>query len=444
MNRKVIFWAVITALGGFLFGYDTVVVSGAEQAIQKYWNLGDFEHGFTVAIALVGTMTGAFYGRMPAEKLGRKTALIIVAVIFLVTSLGTAFVTNWYLFLLMRFVGGLGIGASSVIAPIYISEISPASVRGRLVILFQGNIVFGIVVSLLANYIIVLSYHGSWRLMMAIMAAPSLLYLVLLRFVPESPRWLILHKGKTDEALKTLQLMNADSYQKDMEVIVNSKNEEVKDASSERLFSKRYSRLAWLAFFIAFFNQVSGINAILYYAPSIFTMAGFDKSDSFSASFYVGVVNFVFTMIAIFLIDRAGRRKLMFIGTYGLIVSLGLVAWWFYSKSTDGTYMIILLMAYIAFFAVSQGAVIWVFLSEIFPNQVRAKGQSLGSFTHWAMATLITFLFPAVRTAVHGHGEYIFLFFGVMMIFQLLFVWKMMPETKGTSLESMEHKLTTH
>jgi sugar transport protein len=202
--------------------------------------------------------------------------------------------------------------------------------------------------------------------------------------------------------------------------------------------------LAWLAFLIAFFNQVSGINAILYYAPSIFTMAGFDKNDSFSASFYLGLVNFAFTMLAIFLIDRAGRRKLMFIGSYGLIVSLGLVTWWFYSKSTNGNQVIWLLMAYIAFFAVSQGAVIWVFLSEIFPNQVRAKGQSLGSFTHWTMATVITFMFPAVRTAVHGHGEYIFLFFCVMMVLQLIFVWKLMPETKGKSLENMERSLTMH
>jgi MFS transporter, SP family, arabinose:H+ symporter len=442
MNKKVIFWAVITALGGFLFGFDTVVVSGAEQAIQKYWQLGDFQHGFTIAIALVGTMMGAFLGRMPADQLGRKRALMIVAVIFLVTSLGTAVVSNWYLFVIMRFIGGLGIGASSVIAPIYISEISPASFRGRLVILFQFNIVLGIVISLLSNYIIVTSYHGSWRLMLAVMAVPSLLYLILLRFVPESPRWLILHKGRNDEAEKTLQVINPDNYQQEMESIVNSKNQEVKDSTSENLFTKRYRRLAWLAFLIAFFNQVSGINAILYYAPSIFTMAGFDKNNSFSASFYLGLVNFAFTMLAIFLIDRMGRRKLMLIGSFGLIASLGLVSYCFHLKNADGHYVIWLLMAYIAFFAVSQGAVIWVFLSEIFPNQVRAKGQSLGSFTHWTLATVITFLFPAIRT--HVDGQYIFLFFCVMMFLQLLFVWKLMPETKGKSLENMERTLTMH
>ena len=442
MNKKVIFWSVITAMGGFLFGFDTVVVSGAEQALQKYWHLGDFQQGFTIAIALVGTMVGAFGGRMPADKLGRKVALMIVALIFLITSLGTAFATNWYLFVILRFIGGLGIGASSVIAPVYISEISPASFRGRLVILFQGNIVLGIVIALLSNKIIVTSYHGSWRLMLAVMAVPSLLYLILLRFVPESPRWLILHKSKYDEARKTLQLMNPDGYEQDIETINNSKNQEVKDSTSENLFTKRYRRLAWLAFLIAFFNQVSGINAILYYAPSIFAMAGFDKSDSFSASFYLGVVNFVFTMIAIFLIDRAGRRKLMLIGSYGLILSLGLVSYCFHLKNADGHYVVWLLMAYIAFFAISQGAVIWVFLSEIFPNQVRAKGQSLGSFTHWFMATVITFLFPAVRTNIPG--EYIFMFFCGMMVLQLLFVWKMMPETKGKSLESMERTLTMH
>jgi SP family arabinose:H+ symporter-like MFS transporter len=283
MNRKVIVWSVITALGGFLFGFDTVVVSGAEQALQKYWHLGDFQQGFTIAIALVGTMVGAFGGRMPADKMGRKVALMLVALIFLVTSLGTAFATNWYLFVVLRFIGGLGIGASSVIAPVYISEISPASFRGRLVILFQGNIVLGIVVALLSNYIIVLSYHGSWRLMMAVMAAPSLLYLILLRFVPESPRWLILHKARYDDAKETLKVINPNDYEQEMQNIVNSKNEEVKDASSEKLFSKRYQRLGWLAFLIAFFNQVSGINAILYYAPSIFTLAGFSKDYTFSA-----------------------------------------------------------------------------------------------------------------------------------------------------------------
>jgi len=442
MNSKVITWSVITALGGFLFGFDTVVVSGAEQALQHYWHLGNFQQGFTVAIALVGTMVGAFGGRMPADKLGRKAALMIVAFIFLVTSLGTAFATDWYLFVILRFIGGLGIGASSVIAPVYISEISPTSFRGRLVILFQGNIVFGIVIALLSNYIIVLSYHGSWRLMMAVMAAPSLLYLILLRFVPESPRWLILHKARYDDAKETLRLIDPNDYEQEMQSIVNSKNEEVKDSSSEKIFSKRYRRLAWLAFLIAFFNQVSGINAILYYAPSIFTLAGFNKNDSFSASFYLGVVNFVFTMLAIFLIDRAGRRKLMLIGSYGLILSLGLVSYCFHLKNADGHYVIWLLMAYIAFFAISQGAVIWVFLSEIFPNQVRAKGQSLGSFTHWFMATVITFLFPAVRTNIPG--EYIFMFFCGMMVLQLLFVWRMMPETKGKSLENMERSLTMH
>jgi len=247
MNKKVIIWSVITALGGFLFGFDTVVVSGAEQALQKYWHLGDFQQGFTIAIALVGTMVGAFGGRMPADKLGRKVALMIVAFIFLITSLGTAFATNWYLFVILRFIGGLGIGASSVIAPVYISEISPASFRGRLVILFQGNIVLGIVIALLSNYIIVLSYHGSWRLMMAVMAAPSLLYLILLRFVPESPRWLILHKARYDDAKETPKVINPNDYEQEMQSIITSKNEEVKDSSSEKLFSKRYSRLAWLA-----------------------------------------------------------------------------------------------------------------------------------------------------------------------------------------------------
>jgi sugar porter (SP) family MFS transporter len=430
------------ALGGFLFGFDTAVISGAEQAIQKYWNLSDLQHGFTISIALIGTVTGAFLGRLPADKLGRKTSLVIIAIIFLIGSLGTAFTTNWYLFVILRFIGGLGVGASSVIAPIYISEISPAAARGRLVILFQFNIVLGILVSYLSNYIIGLLFQDSWRLMLGIMAVPSFFFLVLLRIVPESPRWLILNRSQNDEARRILQIVNPDTYEQEMTNIINAKNEEVKDVNAESLFTKRYRFPVTLAVLFAFFNQVSGINAIIYYAPRIFTAAGLAKSSSLLSTTGIGLVNLIFTMIAIGFIDKIGRKKLMMIGSFGLILTLGLVSYSFHDIAANGYLVSFYLMIYIAFFAFSQGAVIWVFISEIFPNQVRAKGQTLGSGTHWVMATLIAFSFPYVTGKI---GEsWTFLFFTIMMILQLIFVWKMMPETKGKSLEQIEHTLTMH
>jgi sugar porter (SP) family MFS transporter len=285
-------------------------------------------------------------------------------------------------------------------------------------------------------------FGDSWRLMLGIMSVPSLLFLVLLKFVPESPRWLILFRSKNDEASKTLQIINPTGFEEDMKNIVTAKNEEKQDKQGETLFSKRYGFPVMLAILFAFFNQVSGINAIIYYAPRIFTMAGLGKNAALYSSVYLGATNFVFTMIAIFFIDKIGRKKLMLIGSFGLIVTLGLVAYWFYSGSTNGYFVTAYLMAYIAFFAFSQGAVIWVFISEIFPNQVRGKGQTLGSLTHWVMAAIIAFVFP-VFTAKLGGGN-TFLFFTIMMVLQLVFVLKMMPETKGKSLEDIEHTLVMH
>ncbi len=442
IQRKVIAWSIITALGGFLFGFDTAVISGAEQAIQKYWNLTDIQHGFTISIALIGTVTGAFFGRIPADRLGRKKSLIIIAFIFLFASLGTAVATNWYVFVVLRFIGGLGVGVSSVIAPIYISEIAPASARGRLVILFQFNIVFGILISYFSNWVIGLLFGDSWRLMLGIMAIPSFVFLVLLRLVPESPRWLILHRSEYGQAREILQQINPGDFQADMDSIVESKNEEAKDLDGESLSNPRYRFPAMLAVLFAFFNQVSGINAIIYYAPRIFTAAGLAKNASLLSTTGIGLVNLVFTMIAIGFIDKFGRRKLMLIGSFGLIVTLAMVSYSFYGGSSNGYLVALYLMIYIAFFAFSQGAVIWVFISEIFPNQVRAKGQTLGSSTHWVMATLIAFSFPYITGKI---GEsWTFLFFTCMMVFQLFFVWKVMPETKGKSLEQIEHTLTMH
>jgi sugar porter (SP) family MFS transporter len=442
MQSKVILWSIIVAIGGFIFGFDTVVISGGEQAIQQYWHLGDLAHGLTTSIAIIGTVFGALFGRIPADSIGRKKSLIIIAVMFLVSALGTAFVTNWYLFMVLRFLGGMGVGASSVIAPIFISEISPAKVRGRLVILFQTNIVFGIVVAYLSNLLIVhilgADQSNSWRYMLGVMAIPSLIFLVLLPIVPESPRWLLL-QGRGEEAEQIFKVISPDNYREEIVKIVQTNKEDAAEAGSGALFSGRYKLPVTLAILIAFFNQTSGINAILYYAPRIFQMTGLGKYSSLEQSLLLGVVNFVFTMLAISVIDKIGRRKMMFIGSVGLIITLSLVTYCFFTKSFSGYYVLVYLSLFIAFFSFSQGAVIWVFIAEIFPTQVRAKGQTLGSFTHWIMAALITFIFPYF-TAKLG-GGWTFSVFAGMMVLQLLFVWKLMPETKGKSLEDIEHTL---
>ncbi len=440
IQRKVIVWAIIVAIGGFIFGFDTVVISGAEQAIQTYWKLGSLAQGLTTSIAIIGTVFGAFFARIPADALGRKKSLVIIAVIFLFSALATSVVTNWYLFMIFRFIGGVGVGASSIIAPIYISEISPPAARGRLVVSFQFNIVFGIVIALLSNLVIVRilgpGSSDSWRYMLGVMAVPSLIFLLLLRLIPESPRWLLLRDGRQDEARQILSVINPSGFEADLAAIKKSNKEEAEEPGGDELFSSRHKVPIRLAILIAFFNQVSGINAILYYAPRIFAMTGLGKGDSLASSLALGVVNFVFTMIAIRFIDSTGRRKLMFIGSVGLIATLGLVSYTFYMQNFSGYYIIVYLSLFIAFFAFSQGAVIWVFISEIFPNKVRAKGQTLGSSTHWVMAALITFIFPYFTEKLGGGNT--FLFFTVMMVLQLLFVWKMMPETKGTSLEEVE------
>ncbi|MDH7461678.1 sugar porter family MFS transporter [Chitinophagaceae bacterium 26-R-25] len=441
MNKKVIAWSVIVALGGFLFGFDTAVISGAEQAIQKYWSLSPFEHGLTVSIALIGTILGSLIGSMPSEKYGRRTTLVMIAAIYLVASAGTALATNWYFFLAFRFIGGVGVGASSVTAPVYISEISPAKSRGRLVALFQFNIVLGILISYLSNYIIGQQGETSWRLMLGIQFIPSLLFLVLLKYVPESPRWLILKKNKVAEAEKVLQVINPLGYKEEAKAIMEDATQGSSTAS-ETLFSRKNRLPVFMAITFAVFNQVSGINAIIYYAPRIFEMTGLGKQSSLLSSVGIGAVNFLFTLLALNFIDKVGRRTLMLIGSVGLIITLGLVSRAFYVNDFGGMTVTILLLVYIAFFAFSQGAVIWVFISEIFPNQVRAKGQTLGSLTHWTMAAIIAFVFPMLTEKLGGGNT--FLFFSVMMVLQLVFVWKIMPETKGKSLEQLEHVLVMH
>lgn len=435
-KNSVTAWALVVAMGGFLFGFDTAVISGAEKAIQAYWRLNVFEHGLTVSIALIGTVIGALAGSTPSDKYGRKNTLYMVAALYFISSIGSAFASDWYVFLLFRFMGGLGVGMSSVTAPVYISEISPANSRGRLVALFQLNIVLGILIAYLSNYLIGQGGENSWRWMLGVQALPSVIFFVLITLVPESPRWLILHKGKDAEALAILKRINPGNFEQELRAIKDSHSLLEKGQRPTPLFSKKYKFPVTLAILFAVFNQVSGINAIIYYSPRIFEMAGLGTHTSLLSTVGIGVVNFAFTLLAIAFIDKIGRKTLMMIGSVGLIVSLGLVSRTFYSNDFSGYAITVYLMVYIAFFAFSQGAVIWVFISEIFPNDVRAKGQTLGSSTHWIMAAAVAFTFPYLSEIAGGGNT--FLFFSVMMMLQLLFVWRLMPETKGKSLEKIE------
>ncbi|MGV3641099.1 MAG: sugar porter family MFS transporter [Adhaeribacter sp.] len=442
-SRKVFFWSVVVALGGFLFGFDTAVISGAEKAIQRLWDLTVFEHGLTVAIALIGTVLGALTGGIPSDRFGRKNTLYGIALLYLLSSLGTALAPNWYIFLLFRFLGGIGVGVSSVTAPLYISEIAPARSRGKLVGLFQFNVVFGILIAYLSNYLFGGSGEQDWRWMLGVQAFPSFLFLVAIYFVPESPRWLIIKRGQVESAKKTLRIANPDANIDQMVYEIKHSAEDAQGHQTKaRLFSRQHATPIMLAVLFAFFNQASGINAIIYYAPRIFEMVGLGKSSALLSSAGIGLINFTFTLLAINFIDRFGRRTLMLIGSCGLIVTLGLVSRAFYQEDFSGLAVPIYLFVYIAFFAFSQGAVIWVFISEIFPNQVRASGQALGSFTHWIMAALIAFTFPYIAETLGGGTT--FLIFTFMMVLQLLFVWRLMPETKGTSLEKMEEKVVFH
>lgn len=441
-KHSVLAWSMVVALGGFLFGFDTAVISGAEKSIQQFWHLSVFAHGLTISIALIGTVIGSLFGSKPSDRFGRKNTLYFVAIAYLLASLGTAFADNWYVFLVFRFLGGLGVGASSVTAPIYISEVSPADKRGRLVGLFQFNVVLGILISYLSNYLISQLGDTSWRLMLGIQAIPSFVFLVLIRFIPESPRWLILKKGEMTRALEILKIINPLNCNDELESIKHSKLESKSGSDSNSIFSGQYTTPIVLAVLFAFFNQVSGINAIIYYAPRIFEMAGLGARSSLLSTVGIGVINFIFTFVGINVIDKVGRKKLMLVGSLGLIVSLFMVAYTFYKGNFSGFAVPVYMMCFIAFFAFSQGAVIWVFISEIFPNQVRAKGQTIGSSTHWIMAAIIAFAFPFFAEKLGGAVT--FSFFGTMMVLQLIFVWRWMPETKGKSLEQIESNIIMH
>lgn len=428
--------SIVAALGGFLFGFDTAVISGAEQSIQVIWQLNDVSHGLAVAIALYGTVIGAMLGGIPADKFGRKVTLFWVGVLYFVSALGSALAPEIYSFMIFRFIGGLGVGASSVAAPMYISEISPAGMRGRLVALFQFNVVLGIVIAYISNYFLADIGENAWRWMLGVEAIPAILYTIMILFVPKSPRWLIVKKGDVQKARTILSRIDNGNIEESI-IAIQASHMSKAEAIKSSFFSQKYRLPIMLAVLFAFFNQMAGINAIIYYAPRIFAMTGAAASAALISTTGVGVVNLIFTMVGITLIDKFGRRTLMFIGSVGVIITLGLVSRAFLLEAFGG--VPIFLFVYIGFFALSQGAVIWVFISEIFPNEVRAYGQSLGSFTHWLMAAVVANVFPYFANTLGGGP--VFLFFTIMMVLQLLFVWKLMPETKGKSLEELEKEL---
>ena len=440
MNRKLLLWSIVVALGGFLFGFDTAVISGAEQDIKRIWELSDVLHGVAIAIALYGTVIGALFGGIPATKYGRKKTLLWIGIFYLISAIGSALAPGVYVFMAFRVLGGLAIGASSVVAPMYITEIAPAKNRGKLVATFQFNIVFGILIAYLSNYLLQgVGGENSWRLMLGIVAIPALIYSILVFYVPESPRWLIVHRGDYDTARKTLEVSDPEGVDEAIIALHKSIEEDNQKESLSAFLSKRFSIPIFLAMLIAFFNQLSGINAVIYFAPRIFELAGIGKQAAFLQSAGIGLVNLVFTMAGLYLIDRIGRRKLMLIGSVGYIISLASVAFAFFSGHSGGVVVPILLFIFIASHAIGQGTVIWVFISEIFPNSVRAYGQSLGCTTHWVLASIITTVFP-IMASRFGAAP-IFLFFAFMMVMQLLWVIFKMPETKGVSLEELEAKL---
>ncbi|RIH67122.1 MFS transporter [Mariniphaga sediminis] len=441
MNKtiQVFTWSIIVALGGFLFGFDTAVISGVEKSIQQLFVLSSFWHGFTISSALIGTIVGALVAGRPADKYGRKPILFVIAFLYTVSAIGSALSNQIFTFIVYRFIGGIGVGASSVVAPIYISEISPAKVRGRMTALFQFNVIFGILMAFISNYMLRETGNAPWRWMLGVEAAPSAIYFVLLFFVPESPRYLI----KAGNIVKAKYILTkTEPGNIDNEINKIQINLKQSGTAKKKLFAMRYIKPISIAFFVAMFNQFSGINAILYYAPRMFELAGFSSDDSMFQPVIIGLTNGIFTVLGLAIIDKYGRKKLLISGSVGMSLSLGLIAFIFYTSGNIGFELLILLIVYIMFFAFSTGAVIWVLISEIFPNSVRGKGQSLGSFTHWFFAALITFLFPVIAEDTGMGVGHSFAFFSFMMVVQVFVVWKYFPETKRKTLEELEIKLS--
>lgn len=447
MNKNKLFqWSIVAALAGFIFGFDTVVISGANQPIKNLWDTSTWFHGiFIMSMALWGTVVGALFGGIPAQKYGRKKVLLWIGIFFTVSAFGTALAQDPYTFSFFRFLGGLGIGISSVVAPTYISEISTPATRGRLGAMYQFNIVFGILVAFISNYLLQgVGGANDWRWMLGVLAIPSIMYTVMVMGIPESPRWLITKKNDLVRAKSVLSQIGVSDVDAEVSSIITSNQHEASIGKTVKLFSPKYKTIIWLAFMIAFFNQLSGINFILYYAPEILSRIGLGAKESLLNSIAIGGTNLIFTFLGVYLIDRLGRKTLLIIGSLGYIVSLGMVAWAFYTEASPAFLMSFLLL-FIAAHAIGQGAVIWVFISEIFPNKVRAFGQSFGAGTHWVFAAIITLITPVFLDADKGifkdNPWPIFAFFAAMMVLQLIWVLTKVPETKGVSLEDLEKQL---
>ena len=437
-SSKLYYWSIVVAMAGFLFGFDTVVISGADRQLQDLWQSSDLFHGLVImSMALWGTVIGALFGSIPANRIGRKRTLFLIGILFLLSAIGTALAPNPFFFALFRFTGGLGIGASTIAAPAYVSEIAPAKNRGKLVALYQFNIVFGILMAYVSNYLLRDTGENAWRLMLGVQTLPALIYMVLTLTIPERPRWLLVYEKDPEKA--AIVFRKIDPGTDPGEEIARILAEEKQYGAKDNLFRKKYRAPLLLAFFIAFFNQFSGINAFLYYAPRIFELAGLEKSASFLSSVGIGLTNLIFTLIGISLIDRFGRKTLMYAGSIGYIISLGLVSAAFL-LGWKGIYVPVFFFLFIAAHAIGQGAVIWVFISEIFPNRLRAAGQSFGSSVHWVLAALIPSLIPLLFREI-GPAT-VFTIFCRMMVLQLVWVIFRMPETRGIELEELSEKLT--
>jgi SP family arabinose:H+ symporter-like MFS transporter len=438
MNARIFFWSLTSALAGFLFGFDTVVISGAEKTIQALWGLSPGLHGIAMASALYGTVVGALVGGWPADRFGRRATLLWIGVLYFLGAMGSAVATNVGTFILARVIGGLGIGISTVVAPMYISEIAPPKYRGRLAGMFQFNIVFGILIAFVSNALLAGTGENAWRWMLGVAAFPSLLYTVFCFGLPESPRWLLSRKGNREAALQILQRARPDASKAEIAAEADEiTSATTAEGSTGHFWTSRLRKPILLAILIAFFNQMSGINAILYFAPRIFELTGLGAKAALLQSIGIGITNLIFTFVGLWLIDRLGRRTLLYIGSVGYITSLGLASWAFFTQHFSIVPACI--FGFIAAHAIGQGAVIWVFISEIFPNRHRAEGQTLGCFTHWIFAALLTTFFPKMVTAFPP--GYVFSFFAGMMVFQLIWVKTMVPETKGRSLEQIQLQL---
>ncbi|WP_097046560.1 sugar porter family MFS transporter [Flagellimonas pacifica] len=455
MKNQVFRISLTAALAGFLFGFDTVVISGANQPIKEIWDtnwfLGDsiftFHGIFIMSMALWGTVLGSLFGGIPCDRLGRKKTLLWIGILYFISAMGSALAAEPYSFSFFRFIGGIGVGASSVAAPVYISEISSANNRGRLTAMYQFNIVFGILVAFISNYLIGVLFEENiaWRWMLGIEGLPALIYTLMVFRIPNSPRWLLMKNREEFIIHKSLMLLGIKSEEASARLSkIKASLQETTKEKKEKLFSGKYRKVLLLAFFIAFFNQLSGINFVLYYAPEILERAGLASGESLFSSISIGIVNLLFTFTGIALIDKLGRKQLMYIGSIGYIISLAMVGWCFYSGASS-ILLLIFILVFIASHAVGQGAVIWVFISEIFPNKIRSYGQSWGTGTHWVFAALITLITPTFLDAEIGIFKEnpwpIFLFFAFMMVLQLLWVLFMMPETKGVSLEELAKRL---